>query len=705
VFAMSRDQQRDGGSVRLEQSRGTESGVSMLRFFGCASGLFVLFLSVPHQGSARQEHVDLRGAPVAAFCRLSDGNSATHSTVLGRVVCQRVSGALSCDSREGQLEPADFELADVCRRGSFRLNRAERIPVASSGRNGIDVDWLRIAPDGQVTRLATRSFDSPKFVLSVAKNLRLLRFRGPGFSPLTIDLPSLSADGIVLPITRPGGEFVGLVEASRVQPSSLRLLGPTQVELDRRDRSVVTSQGLFAGSYSVVPVYRGGLIGEPIAFEIASDQSTFVLLKAANVGELRASVPGENCNRDFELRVVRTETGELRNSIIESEIARVTDDGQCRWAVAGLKPGAYRVEVALHGRPYGRSPVVSVEPQRVSIARLEWASARVSGQVRLHTAPLAGAELEFTPEGSPLPGSSTTTAPDGRFAILLQTPGRYNVQLRHPDTAKNTRDLQINAGDNFFDWALYGGTLTIRIEGAVGNAPVTIHMDSRRTSSPDSIERGTSSSIVVTRQGLEFGTYHISAEQEDGLQSGIKQVVISRDKPHAAVTLLLRSTSALLTLTDHAGRPIRDAAVLPLLPSNPFIVARPRLKERDPGVFDLTGLSPGMSLLIRVDGFASGCRLVPADGAVNMVLDTGRAVHFQLPTSVSFTMIRAFTIEGIPNSDCPIPLTQFRPSFDEQSGMVRMTNFPSIERVVFRNTGARYDAIVPSVGQLILERR
>src|SRR5882672_10955830 len=159
------------------------------------------------------------------------------------------------------------------------------------------------------------------------------------------------------------------------------------------------------------------------------------------------------------------------------------------------------------------------------------------------------------------------------------------------------------------------GSVSVRVTGANRWSPMTVHIESSRAGNQEVLAPG--ETFFLTKQGLAFDTYHVSAIQDDDLVTEIKAVRLDERHPTASVDLEIGENRSALFLSDPSGSPVRKALVRPLRPGDPhFLRSGLDVREREPGRYPLDGVRPGIPLLIRPNGFVPICRVVQRNEAL-----------------------------------------------------------------------------------------
>lgn len=249
------------------------------------------------------------------------------------------------------------------------------------------------------------------------------------------------------------------------------------------------------------------------------------------------------------------------------------------------------------------------------------------------------------------------------------------------------------------------GRMTVRVMGANRWSPMTVHIESSRAGTQAVLTPGETS---LTKQGLAFDTYHVSAIQDEVLVTEIKAVRLDELHPAASVDLEISENRSALILSDPSGRPVRKAFVRPMRPGDPhFLRSGLDVRETEPGRYPLDGVRPGIPLLIRTNSFVPICRVVQRHEALLVTLEPGRQIEVQFPRDITIAVARELAaLSDVPGSDCPIPLSAFGPEAVTSAVaplLFRFDHFSSSPRFVLRRPGMTRQILVADSGPVVVE--
>ena len=291
-------------------------------------------------------------------------------------------------------------------------------------------------------------------------------------------------------------------------------------------------------------------------------------------------------------------------------------DAACYWRVDGLPPGNYKVDLTYEGSAAARTAIAQVRVQRVTNVQMLPPLVRLSGRLAVNGSVVPGAAIDVVSRQSAFQATIVTDT-SGGFELSLPQAGEYDLAIRESEIPWAVKRIAVKEGDNRVNWELMGaGTLTVQLRGAV--EAVRVRIESRQMGSNDLLPFGETS---VTKGGLPFGTYDVSASDSSGLVSGVRTVRLEPKSASATVELELTSNDSSMVVSDGQGRPVEGAVVRPMRGGDLMIGAGPALRQQSPGLYELRGMTPGVRLVIRAEGFVPTCRVVPLNARVSAVLE------------------------------------------------------------------------------------
>jgi hypothetical protein len=488
-----------------------------------------------------------------------------------------------------------------------------------------------------------------------------------------------------LPDPRAGGELVALIESAAVLPIAYRIKGPGMRTIDRDGdnpgdidghdphTSTLFARGLAAGAYDIVPIYQGGLTGDPVPIVVQPTKSTIVRLRPEAVGEAFVTAQRASCEMAtlFGLSsVTQGVAGTHRESVFHT-----ADVAACHWTVAGLKAGRYDAWLRGAASGAGTQDIDIPAQGRVSIA-IAAPSVNLTGRVTHGDDAATNLTLVFALDKSGFSATTVTDA-DGAYTLAVDRPGDYRVML-HDEAKHEMRRARVVSGDNTVNFTIKrGGSLRARVLNPQDDDQVAVEIRRKDASNLISSKGVKDGAREAKWEALDFGTYEVFARQ-GSFASDIKAVVIDENHPEATVDLTLNDNRATLTLRDDGGQPVPEARFYFLIPQPPQV---------SPGVYELRGIAPGSTLRMRATSgvLVPACRVVPRNESMDVVMTTGRAVTLQFSEPIKSLGDQAGYLTGLAGSDCPVPLTDFAstpltPNAPNSSHFL-ISNFPPDARV------------------------
>lgn len=423
------------------------------------------------------------------------------------------------------------------------------VEIWSEDPIAIDIEWLTIDAAGNEAISATRktAVAAPVPLEFSHAPDRYVRFSYQGASPRTYATSELvTARRLRVPDVLPGGELLLLFPRAPVRPAQYVIEGPRPTTVDVGNRVHASLPGMTAGDYKIIPVYEGGIRGEPQAATVAAARSTITAMPVEAVGAVRVLASHDACNGATEAGINRLVVPDVGPQFRIRNPTRVASakDPRCDMTFAGLKPGAFE---AYFQRDRTRTGTAEFE-----VAAQAWTNASIAdmtvsveGRVTMNGRPLPNAVVTFLPVGEKAAdgGAPADTATDaaGFYRLPLAAPGRYQLMMartRIPTDVRRQADFV--EGRNFFDIALTGGTIRITIEGADAQTLVQIRVKGP-TFTGSSAMNGRNARPVF--EGLPFGEYAVSVTTGSHLLrddlSDARRVTLSPESPEAALTFVL----------------------------------------------------------------------------------------------------------------------------------------------------------------------
>jgi hypothetical protein len=577
------------------------------------------------------------------------------------------------------------------------------VVILGTGDSPLTIDSLDISAEGRVSVVETRTLPAAERVsVPVAVSpRRLVRFSRPGMSPVTVPSAELHApEPWRLPPPARGGEVIVQRSSAAIVPQSYRLfVNGTESTHQHGRGEFMTLRSMPAGAYQLTPVYSGGVAARVQKLRVEDGQSTFVFVPKEDVGGATVRLHPAVCSEaarvlvtHLSIETVKSPDGGQTTRTMTSDAARIQPVPECEPVVGGLKPGEYELVLDKRQTDAQVRRRFEVRADVLTDVIIEPAGTKLAGKVTLNGRPLPQATVEFIPKGSSKPTAQGATDERGNYLADFDKPGPYYVtlRLRGVPVAGQQRLIEVPAGETTFDWAVTGGTVTVKIENVIaGGGYIWLYVnqmdppvvDGRsgffhtiRSDDPE-LAKG---SLVF--RGPTFASYEIRATQQPA-QKGDRtrasrqlKFAISERDPDVTVTLPLEDNFGQIALTDPAGAAITGASIY-----SSGAMAR----QVEPGIYSMDGVPVDLPLQIRAKGFTPLCRLAP-DTPTTIVLDAGRTVEVQFPGLDGMEPSPWGWLQW-PGSDCRIALDGFPftklPTGADGVPRFAVSNFPHAQNV------------------------
>jgi len=572
---------------------------------------------------------------------------------------------LQCDAPA--LEPIDLE-------GGACSPTSRRLAFKPSAFTNLDFDGPAVVEWRAETPTATRLIATRQVVgparLPIAAGGRILRVFRAQYSPVTIQAVANGDQRFDRP--RNGGELFGRIQMKTINPITVQIDGPSEMEVPIDESGRFSAVGLLPGDYRAFPVYRGGVRGVARNLLVSAAQTTelFSLVKEP-VGGVLIDVAPAMCGADDRMNVTRVQS-QLRSATFERAIQKQLAEG-CEFHLEGLKPGRY--EATVHDRQHNDLKAAEdfvIEADQLARANVGEPRVVVEGRVTLGDKPGGHLLLAFERTNNSGRLWVTETNDDGSYHLQLDRPGNYSVEARAArHLGAQSLLARLQDGFNTFDVNLTESRLTVRLlrsDAKPIDEIVSVHIDGLGKAK---------SGFVMPKEGnvLEFagiplGNYVVTADTSSGLVSlAPANTTISKTNPEAEVTLTLASSIGELRLIAGDGSPIQGARVQ---------VGARILEETQPGTFELKSVAPASHVVISAPGFVPMCHMLLAKDMHQTTVAMSRGTH---AVEINFTPpIHApiGEITGLPGSTCPVPLafTSFVTTEDMTSTTLRIVGLP-----------------------------
>jgi hypothetical protein len=272
---------------------------------------------------------------------------------------------------------------------------------------------------------------------------------------------------------------------------------------------LLSAPGVPEGTYSLSPIFVGGIRGPSQSVGVQQERSTLVSVGAARVGALSISAAPDICQQIAHVRIVRVISRGSHDSRgagwldtrIEPAVTLALDNA-CTSRVAGLPPGLYGVTFD-DGTSVITERQVAVTAQATTSVMVDGGTV-VGGIAYLNGEPLAGINVQFRNESQKRWYSAKApTDESGLYEAVMPSAGVYRVRFLQGYTELMGQEQQavITPGVNRLDWYLQGGVIRITLTGWDRH--------------PDGVE------LTVARTPLELGTTAVSMKAKAGDTSAV----------------------------------------------------------------------------------------------------------------------------------------------------------------------------------------
>jgi hypothetical protein len=615
--------------------------------------LIALMPAIAASDQRQPETIVLRGLPPDTACHQSRGPHIDGVGLRnGRVACD--SSIVSCDAPG--FEPIDTPAAEVCKHSRLPWVRSAQIQLRTKETlSHARIEWHSFGADANWTSQATRLLPPPAkpFIEASFIASRIIRVVRPGASPVSIPTVWLRDSRVwELPSAVAGGEVLIAVEDVPIKPGEFQITPLGRTAKFVQDFAVLT--GLPPGEYTLVPVYAGGIVGQSARFEIRSEETTPIYLKATNVGGAQIFHEAGSCSSAEVLTLSKAVTldAPARKAVELVPVITQPSTPTCDWTVAGLQPGNYRATVYANDQTLA-SAEFDVQVQQFATVRLAQPIVSAFGRLTLNGEPAAQRTIEFFQTGSSSRISATTDA-DGNYRVFMSKPGEYLMAVRG---WSQTRKVVVRKDETQLDWAVTGGILTVTVNGMVEESHIEI-----RRANPDTLiwRELPREAVRHSFEGIPFGTFDVIARSKNRSSKQVS-VTLSMNDPEKEIILDLHTNRSFLALRAHNGTAIGGAKFSRLFPHPQEVTA---------GIYSLEGVAPGTELRIKPPApWAPICIVAPENRDREVVLEEGARALLEL---IGFERWELGSdlgrISGVRTSDCSVAFADFAIQLISTSG-------------------------------------
>lgn len=483
-------------------------------------------------------------------------------------------------------EPRDLVLTA----GTFKLQMTAAREVRTTAQKppstaAVSVEWRERLDDGTSELLASRTYLTLPSSLPVSAGGRILRFRAPDSSPVTV---SVNAEQLTVevPTMKSGGELVIFPRKDAFSPRELHVTNATTKQKLRIRPGLTSIPELTAGQVTVVPVYSGGIAGREKKFSIISGASVEAgSFPTEKTGGVVIEVSPKLCLSPALLELRR---GGQKAPVYSSEIQTIDN---CRVELGGLT-GAFEV-VAQDGERTVATRTLNVTAGRMAQVLLYGDDVRLKLRATFEDGnPASDLTFRVTPSNRSNDTKESVevrTDATGAASVSLPRPGKYAVGLKSDYSSFLLQHVDAKDGDTTVELLLPATRLRITLSASGEKIPLA----QLSVRGPQTIDApGKSETNLV---GLPFGKYEVFASAP-GVQSERVSVELTKESPTASVKLQLKQDSASLLVLGE-GRPVRARAT-----------AGPRVLSHGNDLrFRLSGVQVGERIEILADGYMPAC--------------------------------------------------------------------------------------------------
>lgn len=562
-----------------------------------------------------------------------------------------------------------------------------RFSASASG----SLEWLVVQTDGLHTLERTHFSVERDLSLKVPVKAGLLRILREGVSPVTLELPGGDDLSLEVPPARPGGAALFVLADEPVLPDALELSGESEVRsLDVPKSGIVAASGLAPGSYELSAVYSQGRSIRLRSVQIREGESTDLApLSLPAVGALKLSVDRPLCalHLNVLIRPLTTDGAESKTEPLRGELSDA-----CSEAVTGLFPGRVLSTLEDGEDHVYAAAEAKIESQKITDAKLAPVVVSIAGRIVTPAgAPVSSARVAATIRTRQTSRKiETTTAGDGSFDLRLPATGAWTLAVGESFLDKAAwKTVQVVPGVNRVNIRVpvIGVDLTIRrADGKEIREPVVVSVDGEGPGNRVARVFQPKDLPDVAIHGLKPGRYRAYAVSKDLYTRGEMSFELTAATPSAHLEALLERPPLTVYLTDAQGEPVRGRI---------DVGEMTHYGQRVPGIFTLPELPKDTRLQIVPGSGVPICRRVPAGDEIHVVVETGsESLALLFPGRKDWPYVE---LEGLPESDCPVPLESLHAGSVEAAGSrgELIKGLPAGRFTVITEDGQRISADVP----------
>jgi len=493
----------------------------------------------------------------------------------------------------------------------------------------------------------------------------------PGTEPRDLDLVALCQ-----------GERATLVAATRLFMPIVSSPGAVMIEWRTwQDQlsSVLAMRPFDPGVPRAVPMAAEARLmrvhhvgGSPVTFAVESSEPgtadpVFVGLPVPAAGGELFLVLGE---REQQASSVLVEGPEIR--VVGTQGSRFV-------SIPGLAPGTYTLRFGPLEMPVGSSlefviqdrATTEVVPQLPPMID----EFRISGSVSYNGRLLASQTLDvvFLADDSTV---TTTTDERGRYSLTVSEGGDYLVRVESAyDFGLAEAQSTVARGETRIDLDISGASvqLTFLLDGAVPDDAVEFVIEGQERF------RGIASDFSTPTElfAIPFGTYTVRASMAPAFVSNAIPIDLVETGSAHTLTVDITHQSATLRVVDATGSSVVGARAL---------AGTQIVRALIPGELDVTRVSPGTELLVRVRGYTPAC-VVLQPNIENIVVLNANIASLQIHYDVPPLRLPPGHVRFRESDRCVVPLSEFEWTRIEAGFEIQ--NLPKDVQVIYEYGTAR----------------
>lgn len=213
------------------------------------------------------------------------------------------------------------------------------------------------------------------------------------------------------------------------------------------------------------------------------------------------------CVDNAELILARAEQSASGSGVFFRPV-RLPMNSSCSWEVKDLQPGSYDVSLVSSAGVVALGKVATY-PGTSTTLSLEPATVYLAGRVLLNDVALPEARITVQSIGSDWVQAEVTSNSQGVFTASMTLAGKYALHLRATNVYQHRVTLEVQRGQNAFEWSVAGGTLHVDVPD--GHRPATLQLSNADGLSMLGLQVPPALQTMELK-GVPFGTYRLTLE-------------------------------------------------------------------------------------------------------------------------------------------------------------------------------------------------